>query len=164
MNRLLFIFEFRFSWSTTKHQRRRCTIHTDSSFMSVFDCSSIKHVIFQNSKRLRSATQLSFIPLYYIYLLLAMVIQFAIKLIGPLRFATMLPSPSFLYFYFHHWTFFNSTKSLLMLGYKPELGFKECVNKCAQHYRELRKKDVRTFSWQNSIIYPEGSYHQLVVR
>ncbi|KAF1765731.1 hypothetical protein GCK72_005684 [Caenorhabditis remanei] len=117
-----------------------------------------------NSKRLRSATQLSFIPLYYIYLLLAMVIQFAIKLIGPLRFATMLPSPSFLYFYFHHWTFFNSTKSLLMLGYKPELGFKECVNKCAQHYRELRKKDVRTFSWQNSIIYPEGSCNQLVVR
>lgn len=105
-----------------------------------------------NSKRLRSATQLSFIPLYYVYLLFSMVVQFATKLIGPIKFATMLPHPSFLYFYFHHWTFFNSTKSLLMLGYKPELEFKECVNKCAKHYRELRKRDVRLFSWQNSII------------
>lgn len=117
-----------------------------------------------NSKRLRSATQLSFIPLYYIYLLISMIIQFTIKLIGPLRFATMLPSPSFLYFYFHHWTFFNSTKSLLMLGYKPEMEFKECVSKCAQHYRELRKKDVRIFSWQNSMIYPEASSAQLAIR
>ncbi|ULU05489.1 hypothetical protein L3Y34_017866 [Caenorhabditis briggsae] len=117
-----------------------------------------------NSKRLRSATQLSFIPLYYIYLLISMIIQFVIKLIGPLRFATMLPNPSFLYFYFHHWTFFNSTKSLLMLGYKPQLGFKESVSKCAQHYRELRKKDVEIFSWQNSMIYPEASNTTIAVR
>uniref|UniRef100_A0A1I7T7H9 3Beta_HSD domain-containing protein n=1 Tax=Caenorhabditis tropicalis TaxID=1561998 RepID=A0A1I7T7H9_9PELO len=104
-----------------------------------------------NNKRLRSATQLSFIPLYYIYLLFSMVIQFAIKLLGPMKFATMLPNPSFLYFYFHHWTFFNSTKSLLMLGYKPDLEFNECISKCAKHYREFRKNDVRLFSWQNSM-------------
>lgn len=102
-------------------------------------------------KRLRSAVQLSFIPLYYIYLLFCMVLQFTMKLFGPLKFASLLPSPAFLYFYFHHWTFFNATKSLLMLGYKPNFEFKECVNNCVKHYREFRKKDVRLFSWQNSL-------------
>ncbi|CAI2342215.1 unnamed protein product [Caenorhabditis sp. 36 PRJEB53466] len=104
-----------------------------------------------NNKRLRSANQLSFIPLYYIYLLFSMLVQFAIKLFGPLQFAAMLPNPSFLYFYFHHWTFFNSTKSLLMLGYKPGFDFNECVTNSMMHYRLMRKKDVRVFSWQNSM-------------
>ncbi|CAI5442110.1 unnamed protein product [Caenorhabditis angaria] len=103
-----------------------------------------------NGKRGRSPIQYSFIPLYYIYVLFSFLVRFAIQIFGPFRFAKLLPDPSFLYFNFHHWTFFNSTKSVVLLGYKPQ-SFPESVEKCAKHYRQLRKKDIQLFSWQKSI-------------
>ncbi|PIO71841.1 hypothetical protein TELCIR_06243 [Teladorsagia circumcincta] len=34
-----------------------------------------------------------------------------------------LPHPSFIYLYFHHWTFFNTKRSRLVLDYQPTIGF-----------------------------------------
>ncbi|CAB3407703.1 unnamed protein product [Caenorhabditis bovis] len=147
---------------TIVFENSRCFQSDSENISEIFllNDETPKNTVYQTfGKLLASETRMiakggyAFIPIYYIYLMFAALVLFAVQIFGPFSFAKKLPSPSFLYLYFHHWTFFNSTKSRLVLGYKSEHDFAKIVDKCAPHYHRIRKNDVKRFSWQNSIIY-----------
>lgn len=83
--------------------------------------------------------------LYYVFALIAVALSPFISM--PL-WLQELPDPSYAYMYFHHWTFFNTKKSRLMLDYQPKTDFQDALNRCQSHYRRLQQKSIASYSWR----------------
>ncbi|KAK6035059.1 hypothetical protein COOONC_27439 [Cooperia oncophora] len=90
-----------------------------------------------------------FTPIFYIYYIFSMLVTFISALIPvsvPMWIRT-LPNPSLAYLYFHHWTFFNTKKSRLVLDFQPSITFEDAINRCQLYYRSLQPRDVPCYSW-----------------
>ncbi|XGW18865.1 hypothetical protein V3C99_003008 [Haemonchus contortus] len=88
-----------------------------------------------------------FVPLFYIYYVVTLLVNVLSGYITMPMCIRKLPHPSVLYLCFRHWTFFNTKKSRLVLDYQPSIKVEEALNRCQLYYRHLQPQDIPSYSW-----------------
>nr|CDJ97586.1 Protein PERM-1 [Haemonchus contortus] len=88
-----------------------------------------------------------FVPLFYIYYVVTLLVNVLSGYITMPMCIRKLPHPSVLYLCFRHWTFFNTKKSRLVLDYQPSIKFEDALNRCQMYYRHLQPQDIPSYSW-----------------
>ncbi|KAK5980246.1 Epimerase domain-containing protein [Trichostrongylus colubriformis] len=99
-------------------------------------------------KRNMTHCSIPFAPVFYIYYLFTLLINMLSVLFTMPLWIQTLPHPSFLYLNFHHWTFFNTNKSRLVLNFCPSIDYEDALNRCQMHYRRLQPQDIPAYSWR----------------
>ncbi|KAJ1349632.1 hypothetical protein KIN20_005228 [Parelaphostrongylus tenuis] len=108
--------------------------------------------LLMTGKRNIGRCHIPFLLICYIYYLFAWIVRVLSMVVTIPHCIRTLPHPSLGYFYFNHWTFFNTNKSRLLLNYLPKIDFQEALNRCQMYYRRLQPQDIVSYSWNPSTL------------
>uniref|UniRef100_A0A914EA94 3-beta hydroxysteroid dehydrogenase/isomerase domain-containing protein n=1 Tax=Acrobeloides nanus TaxID=290746 RepID=A0A914EA94_9BILA len=124
-------------------------VQDDTPIKDIYE-STLKH-FYTNNVRQISTMRVPFYLLFIGYLIISFVCWAVSKVTGELINFEQLPSPTYFYFIFRHWTFISGFKQRVFFEYIPKFSYEEAIHRSQDYYRQLLPEDISAFSWN---VYP----------